>query len=304
MCKCKIIYNSTSGRELFQFNLSDLVIKLSKKGYVVEVYPTKGVGDATISASTACEEGVELIVVAGGDGTLSEVVNGIAKYPVRPKLAYIPSGTTNDFAKSVKIPLDIAKAIRLFDEGVYRKIDIGKINDDYFVYSASLGAFTKLSYSTPSKLKTILGPLAYYINSVGELRSIVDPFKVKITTDKEEIVEDIVLLLVINSRSVAGINPLIRDACLDDGIFNVIMLKSANIILFNEIVKCLISGVKEEFNKNGAIHLMASKIDVQSSEELFWNLDGERGSNISTTIECLQKHIEILLPKDINLFSD
>ncbi len=299
-----MIYNPTSGRELFQFNLSDLVVTLSELEYTVEVHPTKCAGDAKSAAQKACERKVDLIVTSGGDGTLSEVINGIGDYEDKPKIAYIPAGTTNDFARSVNIPFDMTKAIKLLRTGEFKKMDIGRLDDNYFVYSASFGAFTSLSYSTPSKLKTALGPFAYYINTVGELKNALHSFTVKVTTDREELIEDIVLLLIVNSSGVAGIRSLIKNVKLDDGVFNVIMLKRANILLFNEVIKNLISGVDGEFNKNGVIHLTASKIMIETEEDIIWNLDGERGTLNASVVECLPKHIEILLPHDNDMFLD
>lgn len=300
--KAKIIYNPTSGRELFQFKLSNLVVRLSKEGYRVETYPTKAVGDATIAASVACDENVDLIVVSGGDGTLNEVINGVASYETRPKIAYIPSGTTNDFARSLEIPLDIDDAINVLFDGEVRKIDIGKIKDKYFVYSASFGAFTKLTYSTPSKLKTALGHLAYFVNGVTELHKTANPLNVSYIVNGEKFEEEVVLLIIVNSRGIAGLKTVFPEAKLNDGVFDVIMFKNRNNFKINDFLYSLVNGVVEEYDTNGGAHLTVSEITINSDDRIVWNLDGERGEEGGAHVVCLQEHIEIIVPVESKVF--
>lgn len=138
--------------------------KFEQAGYETSCHATTGEGDAIQAAKAATERGFDLIVAAGGDGTINEVVNGIAELDNRPQLAVIPVGTTNDFARAIGIPLNnVIAAVDVILEGAPMKIDIGKVNDHYFINIAGGGRLTELTYEVPSKLKTMVGQLAYYL---------------------------------------------------------------------------------------------------------------------------------------------
>ena len=157
--RARIIYNPTSGKELFKRVLPDVLIKLEKAGYETSAFATEKAGDATIEAERALSSHYDLLIVAGGDGTLNEVVNGIAEQPNRPKLGIIPMGTVNDFGRALHLPNDIMGAVDIIIEGHTTKVDIGKMNNRYFINLAAGGRLTQVSYETPSKLKSIVGPL-------------------------------------------------------------------------------------------------------------------------------------------------
>src|SRR5699024_7213658 len=126
--------------------------------------------DAQKAASTAVERGFDLIVAVGGDGTINEVINGIAGHEHRPKLGIIPAGTTNDFAKALNIPRDTKKALKIITNNHSKKLDIGKVNDQYFMNIAGGGELTEVSYEVPSKLKTMIGQLEYYFRGIELLQ--------------------------------------------------------------------------------------------------------------------------------------
>src|SRR5690606_16762504 len=116
MKRARIIYNPTSGREAFKKELPNVLQKLEDAGYEASAHATKGEGDATEAAKIAVERKYDLLVAAGGDGTINEVIHGLAEKEYRPKLAIIPTGTTNDFARALQIPRDISKAVDIITE--------------------------------------------------------------------------------------------------------------------------------------------------------------------------------------------
>src|SRR5690606_2846347 len=153
MKKARVIYNPTSGRETFKRYLPEVLAKLEDAGYETSTHATTGKGDATVAARYAVENDFDLVVAAGGDGTLNEVINGLAKAERRPRLGIIPAGTTHDFARSLRIPRDISKAIDVIVSGQTVPIDIGQMNDRYFINIAGGGQLTELTYEVPIKLK-------------------------------------------------------------------------------------------------------------------------------------------------------
>ncbi|MGY4110489.1 YegS/Rv2252/BmrU family lipid kinase [Aeribacillus sp. SP014] len=157
MKRARVIYNPSSGREVFKKHLPEVLDKLEMAGYEASCHATKGPGDATEAARLAAERKYDLLVVAGGDGTINEVVNGIAEQPYRPKLGIIPAGTTNDFARALAIPRDILAATDVIVKDESIPVDIGRMNDKYFINIGGGGRLTELTYDVPIKLKQCLG---------------------------------------------------------------------------------------------------------------------------------------------------
>lgn len=296
MQKARIIYNPTSGRELFKRSIPDVLNKLELAGYETSCHATKGAGDATEAARIAVERQFDVVIAAGGDGTINEVVNGLADHEVRPKLGIIPVGTTNDFARAtLKANRSIDKAVEIITEGYMKKIDIGKVNDQYFINIAGGGRLTELTYEVPSKLKTVLGQLAYYIKGV-EMLPTLKPTPVRIEYDGKLFEGEVMLFLVSNTNSVGGFEKLAPKAELDDGMFDFIILKKSTMADFVRIATQALRG--EHLNDDLVIYTKANRIRVQSEEKVQLNLDGEFGGILPAEFINLYQHIEVFVPKE------
>ena len=169
------IYNPHAGMMQIKNHLFTILNCFAEAEYDLTVFPTRKQGEAmTIARKKAGD--YDLIICSGGDGTLNETVNGIlsARCEKVPMLGYIPAGSTNDYAASLKLPKNMEKAAKLIIEGQPYLYDVGKFNSRYFVYIAAFGAFTNVAYGTPQDIKNTLGHLAYLfegIRSLGEIRS-------------------------------------------------------------------------------------------------------------------------------------
>ncbi|MBY7142686.1 diacylglycerol kinase [Virgibacillus sp. NKC19-3] len=292
MRKARIIYNPTSGREIFKKELPTVLERLEIAGYETSAHATTREGDATDAARAAVERKYDLIVVAGGDGTINEVINGIAEQANRPKLGIIPGGTTNDFARALNIPRDIQKAVDIIlaDQSMF--LDIGKVNGHYFMNIAGGGKLTELTYDVPSKLKTMLGHLAYYVKGIEMLPSL-KPIQTKIEYDGNVIDEDIMLFLVANTNSVGGFEKLAPDAKLNDGYFDLLILRKTNLADFIRIATLALRGLHLE--SENIIYVQAKNINVSTDEKMQLNIDGEFGGLLPGEFVNLQQHIELLV---------
>ncbi|HEX6595206.1 MAG TPA: diacylglycerol kinase [Bacillota bacterium] len=297
MKKARIIYNPTAGRESFKRELPDVLNRLEKAGYETSAHATTGEGDAKKATETAIGRRFDVIIVAGGDGTINEVVQGMAEKEYRPKLGIIPAGTTNDFARALNIPRDVKKAVDVIVENHSKLLDIGKVNDDqYFMNIAGGGKLTELTYEVPIKLKTMLGQLAYYIKGIEMLPSI-RPIQTTIQIDDTVIEEEIMLFLVANTNSVGGFEKLAPGAVLDDGYFSVIILKKTNLAEFIRIATMALRGAHLE--DEHVIYKKAKEIKVTTDEKMQLNIDGEYGGLLPGKFVNLQKHIEFFVPKTL-----
>ncbi|MFX3618781.1 MAG: diacylglycerol kinase [Sporolactobacillus sp.] len=296
MKKARLIYNPTSGRELAKRNIAYILDRLEEAGYEASAYATKGKGDATKGARKAVKRKFDMVVAAGGDGTINEVINGLAEQEYRPRLGVLPLGTTNDFARAVSIPRDIVKACDVLCGGYEMPIDIGKVNNRYFINIAGAGKLTELTYDVPSKLKTMLGQMAYYIKGIEMLPSI-RPTKVTIDYDDRTFTGNIMMFLVSNTNSVGGFEKLAPEASLNDGLFDLIILKEANLAEFIRLASLATRG--EHMKDQKVIYAQASRIRIHSEEKMQLNIDGEYGGDLPGEIVNLYQHLYLMVPKSV-----
>lgn len=293
MKRARIIYNPTSGREAFKRKLPEVLQRLEEAGYETSCHATTGAGDATDAAKIAVERHYDIVIAAGGDGTIHEVVNGLAEQEYRPRIGIIPMGTTNDFARALQIPRDIEGAVDIIVKGDTIPVDIGKINEKYFINIAGGGRITELTYEVPSKLKTMLGQLAYYLKGMEMLPSI-KASNVRIEYDGKLFEGEAMLFLVGLTNSIGGFEKLAPDASINDGLFSLLILKKINLADFIRIATLAIRG--EHVNDENVIYTQANRIKVSTSESVQLNLDGEFGGFLPTEFENLYRHLEVFVP--------
>ncbi|WP_027964083.1 diacylglycerol kinase [Halalkalibacillus halophilus] len=295
MKRARLIYNPTAGREAMKKALPVVLERLEQAGYEASAHATTKAGCAIDAAITACERKYDIVIAAGGDGTVNEVVDGMAKQSYRPKLGIIPMGTTNDFARAIHIPRDVEKAMDIIINGYSKKLDIGRVNDHHFMNIAGGGKLTELTYEVPSKLKTVLGQLAYYLKGVEMLPSI-KPTRVRIEYDGEVFDDDMMLFLVANTNSIGGFEKLAPKAKMDDGYFDLLILKKINMAEAVTVANKALRG--QHIDSDHIIYKHAQTIKVESQNEVHLNLDGEYGGKLPGTFENLYQHIEFFLPEE------
>lgn len=296
MKRARIIYNPTSGREIFKKHLPEVLEKLEIAGYETSCHATTGAGDATAAAKIAVEREYDIVIAVGGDGTLNEVVAGVSQYEKRPKIGLIPMGTTNDFARAVHIPRKIDEALDIIIAGESIPVDVGLVNDEtYFINIAAGGRITELTYEVPSKMKTLLGQMAYYLKAIEMIPSI-KATHMKIDIDGEVFDGNAMMFLCALTNSVGGFEKLAPDASINDGYFTVMILKECNLADFVKLATLALRG--EHLNSDLVIYKKASRVEIVSNEEVHLNLDGEYGGDVPATFQNLKRHIEVFVPID------
>ena len=295
MKRARIIYNPTAGREQFRKELPDVLDKLEKAGYETSAHATNGEGDATEAARKAVERKHDLVVIAGGDGTINEVIQGIAEADYRPKIGIIPAGTTNDFARALAIPKDTLQAVDIILENKVKALDIGKVNDKYFINIAGGGDLTELTYDVPIKMKAALGQLAYYMKGIEKLPSL-KPVSTVIEYDDEVFEGEIMLFLVANTNSVGGFEKLAPNALIDDGYFDLLILKKTNLAEFLRLATAALRGAHLDDEK--IIYTQAKRIKITPNEKMLLNIDGEYGGLLPGEIVNLKQHLEFFVSEE------
>lgn len=290
-----LVFNPLSGKGEFTGALFEVISRFTKAGYEVTVYPTQAGGDA---GDMILKRGgdFDCVCCAGGDGTLSEAVTSIIQLAEKPLFGYIPAGTTNDFASSLKIPKDIPAAVDTVINGNAFPIDIGCFGSQYFAYVAAFGLFTGVTYETPQSAKNILGHAAYILEGVKKLRSI-QSFECTITIDGKTLSGSFIFGMASNSTSVGGFRVLDENTVmLDDGMFEALFVKRPR--SFADLQNVISSLLNDEIYTESLIVRKAEKIRVQSSKPLDWTLDGEFGGRTTDVIiENKRRALEIMVPK-------
>lgn len=293
--KLLFVFNPRSGKGQIKNKLLDIVDMMVKEEYEVTIHPTQACRDAQQLVEEEAAA-YDLVVCSGGDGTLDEVVTGMMKSETKVPIGYIPAGSTNDFAKSMKIPKDMVRAARTAVKGRRFPCDIGAFNNDYFVYVAAFGLFTDVSYETSQDLKNLLGHVAYILEGAKRLFPL-PTYNLRVEYEEGVIEDSFIYGMVSNSVSVGGFKGVIGQGVqLDDGEFEVTLIRSPrNPLDLNRIIACLTNITSE----TDLIYSFKTKqITFQSEEEIPWTLDGEfGGSHQNVEIKNMQKALEIITKK-------
>ena len=274
MKKMLFVMNPYAGMRRANRYLSDIIALFNRAGYEVNIHMTAGTGDAAKIAEER-SPGMDLVVCCGGDGTLNETINGMLRAGSQAAIGYIPAGSTNDFASSLKLPTNIMQAAQDIVEGEPVSYDVGLFGDRYFSYVASFGAFTKSSYSTPQNIKNALGHTAYVLDSISELSQI-RKVHVRVELEDEIVEDDFIFGCISNSTSIGGIltlDPKIVDMA--DGLLEVFLVRAPRNL--TEISQCIQALQSQRYNDCAMITFgPARKIRVIADPTMPWTLDGEK----------------------------
>ena len=287
MKKAMVIINPTSGGEQ-ALNYKEKIENKAKEYFeVVETRITEKALDATHFAEEAAKEKYEAVIVFGGDGTVNEVISGIAEKEYIPKLGIIPGGTGNLITKLVQIDQDIDKAIESLDFNLTNKIDIGKANDHYFGYIFSVGSLPEAIHNVEIEDKTKFGMFAYAINTV---KSVIrdEVFNIKVETENGKYVGEASQVLVLLSNYFSDKKIFDENKV---GYANILILKDASIFSKLSLIPDLLKG---DVVENDSIeYIKAKTIKISSDIEIESDIDGDQSDDLPVEIKVLGNHIEI-----------
>lgn len=290
------IYNPHAGKEHIRGRLYGIIQAMADADYEITIYPTKGYLDAR-DKIMALPEGYDLVVCSGGDGTLDEVVSGMMHREKKLPIGYIPAGTCNDFARSLKIPGDMAKAARIAVRGERFGCDVGSFNDRNFVYIAAFGIFTDVSYSTRQEIKNALGHMAYLLEGMKRLNN-VKSYPMKVTSEEQSFEGEFLFGMVTNSKSVGGFKSIIgKNVFFDDGVYEMTFIRRPNNPI--EIQEILAALLVERIDSKYMYSFRSSRVTVESREPVPWTLDGEFGGEHTSVEICNnQRAVDIVIAKE------
>ena len=292
MRKLLFLVNPNAGQRRVNKSLTDIIGIFNEGGYEVTVFLTNGPGSGTQIVQERAKD-YDLVVCAGGDGTLNETVTGVLRAGAVCPVGYIPCGSTNDFASTLKLSTDVVQAAKDIMMGAPVEYDVGRWGDRYFVYIASFGAFTRVSYSTPQNLKNALGHLAYVLSGIQELPQIRN-IPMALELDGQVLDGEYLFGAVSNSTSVGGVFTLdASQVDLRDGKFEVFLVRMPRDMA--ELTQCAAALQNHTYDCAAITFRSVSRLRVHQDPALLWTLDGERAEGADVVeIENLHRAIRLV----------
>jgi YegS/Rv2252/BmrU family lipid kinase len=294
MKKVKLIYNSIAGQSKFKYFLDTIIEKFMQNGVEVSVFRASKKTNLYEFLKDSDAEGIYGIIVAGGDGTINRVVNVMMKNNIKVPLGVIPAGTSNDFARHIKMPFNFSECIDKILTGNIQPVDVGLANDKYFINVCSAGLFTNTSQKADANLKNIVGKLSYFIAGLYEMFRF-KPFQVKIETENDIFIEKINLFLIFNGSSVGGMNKFTDGSSIQDGLLDVIIIKECKFAEASILLGKILTG--NHFDDKNVIYLKEKYIKVNKVKGKCDqpDVDGDEGPVFPLEVTCIEKGLNMFL---------
>ncbi len=294
--KMLFFVNPNAGHSEIRTQLMDVLEIFTRGGCEVTVHTTSRPKEITDMIAAEGER-FDLVAAAGGDGTLNEAVSGLMRLDRPPALGYLPGGTVNDVASTLRLPKNLLEAARTVVTGREARIDLGQFNDRWFAYVAAFGAFTSVSYATAQSGKRIWGRMAYLMRGVqalGEIR----PVRVRVSAGERVVDDSVILGVVASTTSVGGFKAKPElGVSLNDGLSEVVLVREPRSLAdLNTLAAAL---VQQDFSGEGFHSFRTGKIDFEFEEEIPWTLDGEFGGSVARArIENHREALRIIVPDE------
>lgn len=295
MKRVHIIYNPQAGKN---HRLDELALALLERKLAVSIYATERKGDAQAEAFRQCEaQSVDILISFGGDGTLNEIVNGVMNSPKRIAVAVFSAGTVNDFANFLEIPKEPDEfADMIVSEQAY-PIDVGKINQNYFINVFSCGVVSTVAHKTDRQLKAVLGSAAYYLEGMREIATQgLTGRRIYLKGERYLYNGDYFLCLISNSSSIGGFSQMAPKASVNDGRLNCLLIKKAPIAEIIDIVTKLLQG--KHITNDYVVYFETKRVLVETEDEL--DVDGEHFPSGPVDIEVIPGGFDIIYPTENN----
>ena len=299
MKKVLMIINPRAGKNSKRVNTGEIVKAFREFDIECFEKTTTAPGDATIFAKEYAKD-FDAVACCGGDGTYNEVLNGLLQAGIDVPIIYMPYGSTNDFANTLGLRRDPKEAARMYVEDMSNRYDIGTFNDKFFSYVASFGLATEIAYSTPQKLKNMLGHTAYMINGfviklIPMLKNL-KPVHMKIEYDGGVIEDDFIFGAVGNTNEISGLFKL--DKCgvkMNDGVLEVILVKKLNVIKDAPVIFAKM--LQQDYSHEKIEMFKTTKLKITCSDNVPWTLDGEFGGiQNNVDIGVKKQAVEVVSP--------
>jgi len=288
--KVLLIYNPNAGNHSFKNNLDSIIEKFQLKGYLVSPFRLgQGISLNEFFQGIDPSEYKKLLI-AGGDGTINQVLNAMLQNEIDLPIGIYPAGTANDFAQNFNLPSSIEEMTDVYTRDNYSYVDIGRINDRYFINVASLGGLVDVSQKTDNKLKNSFGIFSYYLKGIEEFQNL-RPVRIRIDSDQLIFDDEAYFMLIMNGKSAGGFKKIAPFSVYNDGLFDIYIFKKCPLIDLMTLVGKALKG--EHDTSPYVVYFQTSQLSVACEENIGTDLDGEKGVEVPLEIQVLPSRIKI-----------
>jgi len=296
MKKIMVIFNPSSGKQIFEEKVKDICNILLDNGYVLGKFITQKKNDARDRVIQCCQEDWDAIIACGGDGTINEVANGIVLGGRKIPVAILGTGTVNDFAKALSIPKTAIEFCKMIMNGTTMDIDLGRANDKYFVNVSAFGLLSSVAHETKKEYKAILGRLAYFIEGIKSLpKELMKSIHAEIYCEELKLEGDIQLFILSNGNSIGGFTNFMPSAKFDDGYLDCLIIRETSLDSMMSILRAFSSS--QHIHCQDIEYFKTKKISITSSTPVNIDIDGEYGGELPVEYEVVEKGLEIFVSK-------
>ncbi len=289
--KALLIYNPVSGNRTFKNNLDYVIAEFQKKDFLVTPYRIMGIESLERMISGLSKNDYNRILIAGGDGTIHQVVNSLIRNDIDAPLGIFPVGTANDYAQYFSLPKTIEEMTKNALGNDYIYSDVGSVNNRYFINVASLGVLIDISQKTDTRAKSSLGVLAYYIKGLEELPNM-KPFRITLKSDQMNFSGEIFFMLIMNGKSAGGFKKIAPLSSINDGLLDVYIFKKCPLYELMPLLIKVFNG--EHLHSTYVSFFQTEKLSVFSQDNVGTDLDGEKGPCFPLHIQNVQNKLRIL----------
>ncbi len=285
-----MFYNPYSGNGVFKNNLDHIIERFQAEGYtIVPIRANRG-NDLERFLKSMDQSSFRQVIIAGGDGTINICVNLMIQYGIDLPIAIFPTGTANDFATYLSLPVDVDGMIDVALSDITVPADVGVVNDKCFVNVMALGNMIDVSQKTDPNLKNTLGRFAYYLTAAGELGEL-HPIPVKLTSHDEVYEEKMMFMIVMNGESAGGFRTVSPMSDINDGKLNVILFRKMNILELVPLGIKVLQG--DHLNDPKVLTFRTDDLLIESPEDIPTDVDGEHGVSMPLKFSVLHNKLNI-----------
>src|SRR6056297_433153 len=284
--KVKLIYNPAAGDRSFNSYLDKFLKQFQAAGFKVDIYRSMEPGDFGAGLADV-NQSYEAVIVAGGDGSASEMVDLMQTRKIDLPLGIIPAGTANDFASFLGMTQNLENSVKRILDWNIKEIDVGKVNDRYFLNVCVGGIISQIAHGTETEMKNRLGKVAYYLQGLKELPNI-KSMQLKIETSQKTIEGDFLGFFIFNSKDAGGFKNIAKLASIDDGLFDLLAVKTGNILKLSSAAADLFNG--KDIKNDNLIYLQDNYLKItmlNKTKEEHCDIDGEKGPAFPLEIKLI-----------------
>lgn len=307
MLKALFVINPSSGKQNFLETIEQIVARLIMEQTVnhIDVVYTQKLYDAYERVLELKDGDYDFVTAIGGDGTINEVISGIAKGGSNIPVAIISAGTVNDFANYLNLPTNVSEFCEMIKTFRLKKIDVGSINGKIFMNVVAGGIATDIGYNVSKEMKAIFGKAAYYVEGIKEIpKQLFSPFKLRIESEEFTGSDEYLLFMVMNSQSVGGYKQAAPLASVSDGQLDVLLLKKVELTQITDLIFKIFSG--DHINHPAVNYFQTKHIKIlpEDDSNISIDYDGEYYGVLPADIRILPGKVNIIIPPSQNIVEE